>query len=482
MLQTIDLDAKLGKEEYKQARDALDLHLSQLQRDIRNARIPVIVVFEGWEASGIGTAISRLLGPLDPRGYKSHTFGKPGQEAAFRPPMWRFWVSLPAAGDIAVYDGSWYRHILDDKKKSRELDYERYRIFERQLIDDGAVIVKFWLHVGKEEQARRFRKLEKSKALAWKVTKKDWRRNQHYDAYMAIADEMIAETSTAQAPWTSVPAHDNRYATVRIAETFVAAMENALAAKKRPPAPMRKESRHLDSPLDSADMSVEIDRATYERQLPKLQKKLAHLEAMIYVPRIPVVIVYEGWDASGKGGNIKRLVASLDHRGFEVTPVGAPEGEEKTHHYLWRFWRNVPKAGHITIFDRSWYGRVLVERVENFARPDEWQRAYAEINEFEHELASFGTVLVKFWINISKDEQLRRFKARQEIAYKQWKITPDDWRNRDKWDAYHKAVSDMIQKTSTPCAPWTIVEGNCKLHARLKTLSTVINAISTAVK
>jgi polyphosphate kinase 2 (PPK2 family) len=206
------------------------------------------------------------------------------------------------------------------------------------------------------------------------------------------------------------------------------------------------------------------------------------LENLLYPNRIPVAIIYEGSDAGGKGGNIKRLLAGLDHRGFEVTPIGPPEGEEKTHHYLWRFWKHLPKGGHITVFDRSWYGRVLVERVQRFATPDEWRRAYQEINEFEAELTSFGTVLLKFWMHISKAEQLKRFKEREGIPYKQWKITPDDWRNRKHWNDYYEAVSDMLAWTSTPNAPWTVVEGNDKLYARVKTLQTVCDAISRKIE
>ena len=224
-----------------------------------------------------------------------------------------------------------------------------------------------------------------------------------------------------------------------------------------------------------------VDPRKYQAQLEKLQDKLLQAEHLLYPPRVPVVIVYEGWDASGKGGNIKRLVASLDHRGFEVIPAGPPVGEEKTHHYLWRFWKSLPKGGHITIFDRSWYGRVLVERVEGFATESEWTRAYGEINEFESELTDYGVVLVKFWINISKEEQLRRFQLRQQTPWKTWKITGEDWRNREKWDAYYAAVSDMLAKTSPANAPWTIIEGNDKFHARLKVLKTVLGAIEARV-
>ncbi len=482
MLETVDLNAKLDKAAFKRQHGPLDLRLAELQREVRAAGIPVVVVFEGWEAAGVGTAIGRILSPLDPRGYKVHTFGRPTETERLYPPMWRYWQTLPARGAIAVYDGSWYAQALDRGKPAKERMYERIRTFERQLTDDGTVLLKFWLHISKTEQAQRFKKLKKDPALAWKVTEGDWQRHHAYGAHCEVIDAMLRATSTFDAPWTVVPAHDHRFASLLIDQTLEAALSAAL---KRKPSrasaktPVKKAGHRV---LDSVDLRLSMKRSAYERELPKLQDELLRLEHLIYPARIPIAIVYEGWDASGKGGNIKRLVSGLDHRGFEVIPVGPPEGDEKTHHYLWRFWRNLPKGGHIHLFDRSWYGRVLVERLEGFARPDEWQRAYREINEFEAELTASGMVLVKFWIHISKEEQLRRFKDREHIEYKQWKITPDDWRNRKKWDAYYDAVSDMIELTSPPHAPWTIIEGNDKLHARIKALRTVAAAIGHALE
>ena len=483
MLETLDLDAKLSKEEFKKTHGVLELKLAELQRQVRAAGIPVIVVFEGLQASGIGRAISRLLSPLDPRGYKLRMFNKPDVEEALRPPFWRYWMFTPARGQIALYDRSWYGPILDGTSSVKEA-YERMRTFERQLTDDGTVITKFWLHISKEEQTKRYKKLEKDPSVSWRVSKEDWDLNRRHAEYCRTVDAMLAETSTANAPWTLIPAHDNRYMSVQIAQSLAAALENALERKKhndqqsplcphRPPSP--------PSPLDSVDLTLHVERDEYERQYKKLSKELLRLEGLLFVHRIPVVIAYEGWDAAGKGGNIKRLVGGLDHRGFEVIPIAAPEGDERTHHYLWRFWRHLPKAGHITVFDRTWYGRVMVERIEGFAKPDEWGRAYQEINEFEEELTSFGTVLVKFWIHLSKDEQLKRFKLREKTPYKKWKITEEDWRNRKKWNLYYTAVSDMIERTSTPNAPWTIIEGNDKLHARIKALKTTINAITQAL-
>lgn len=483
MLETVDLKAKLTQAEYQKAVEKLDLRLGVLQRDLRAAEIPLIILINGWDAAGKGTAINRLLRPLDPRGFKVHAIFAPTQEEAMRPPMWRFWRTLPARGAVAIYDRNWYAQVLIervDKLVPEEVwrsAYERIRTFERQLTDDGAVILKFWLHITKKEQAKRFKKLRKDPALAWKVTKVDLRRHKQYDQYCEAVEDMLRETSTANAPWSLVPAHDRRFAHVMIAETVVAAAETALARRPQRPAPTPKRSPRRASPLERVDLTPAVPRKEYEKKLPELQQELRRLEHMLYLNRVPAMIVYEGWDAAGKGGNIRRLTCELDPRGYEVIPIGPPQGDEKTHHYLWRFWKAVPKAGHIAIFDRSWYGRVLVERVEGFASPAEWQRAYREINEFEQQLTEFGAVLVKFWIHISPEEQLARFESREKTPHKKWKITGEDWRNREKWKEYWVAVSDMIEKTSTLHAPWTIIEGNDKLFARLKAIQVVIDAV-----
>ncbi len=488
MLETIDLNVSLPKEETRKTLEELDIRLGLLQRELRDKGIPSIIIMEGWDAAGKGTAINRFLRPLDPRGFQVHATRSPTAEEAYHPPMWRFWQRLPKQGAIAVFDKSWYVHVLEDRVEENKstdewkLAYERIRTFERQLVDDGAVILKFWMHISKKEQAKRFQELENDNALSWRVTKEDRRRHKKYNEYYQAVEDMLVETSTANAPWTVIPAHDRRYAHVRIAETIAAAFEQALARPAPLPAPAAKIPKRRVSPLDRADLTRSIAREEYDKTIPSLQDEMRQLEHLLYGQRVPAIILYEGWDASGKGGNIKRLTRELDPRGYEVVPVAAPAGDEKVHHYLWRFWKAIPKAGHIAIFDRSWYGRVLVERVEGFATPQEWQRAYREINEFEQELVSYGTVLVKFWIHISPEEQLARFNERQNTPYKQWKITDEDWRNREKWGAYWDAVSEMIEKTSTTFAPWTIIEGNDKLYARIKTHRAVIEALSSRLK
>jgi polyphosphate:AMP phosphotransferase len=484
MLETADLDARLTRKESKEPLDRLDLELAQLQRDLQPDGCPVLVVFEGWDAAGKGSVLNRLLQPLDPRGYKVQNIKEPTVEERMHPALWRFWLTAPARGSIAIYNHSWYRQVLNERIEGdgHETDlhqaYERIRTFERQLHDDGAVVVKFFLHISKKEQAKRFKSMAKDSAYAWKVGKAERRQHKKYAEYHQAIEDMLRETSTSYAPWTIVPATDENFADVTVAETLHAALKAALGgADSAASSPVISAPRRT-SPLDRVDLSVTIDRKEYDKVLPKLQTELRRLQHQCYFERKPVIIVYEGTDASGKGGNIRRLTRGLDPRGYEVVPVGAPQGEERRRHYLWRFWSVLPKAGHFTVFDRSWYGRVLVERVEGLAKPHEWERAYREINEFEQQLVEFGAVLVKFYLHISKDEQLNRFKERETLPHKRWKLTDEDWRNRERWVDYWDPVSDMIERTSTPHAPWIIVEGNDKRYARIKVLRTVIDRLS----
>jgi polyphosphate kinase 2 (PPK2 family) len=232
--------------------------------------------------------------------------------------------------------------------------------------------------------------------------------------------------------------------------------------------------------LERIDLSQKLSREEYARELVRYQLQLRELAYQLYVRKRSLVIVFEGWDAAGKGGTIKRITERLDPRGYEVLPIAAPAGEDRTHQYMWRFWRRLvpPDEKQVLIFDRSWYGRVMVERIEGFCKEAEWRRAYREINEFERQLVDFGIILAKFWMHISQEEQLRRFELRQDTPYKSWKLTDEDWRNREKWGKYEEAVGDMLLKTSTLTAPWTIVESNDKWFGRVKTLRTLVETLS----
>lgn len=489
MLEKVDLSKKIEKPQYKNIMSELELKIGELQREAKELKIPVIIVLEGWEAAGKGTLINKLILPLDPRGFNVHSILPANEEEKLRPFLWRFWTKTPVNGRIAIFDRSWYRRVLIErvdglvKKSEWTKAYDEIKSFERQLADDGNVIVKLFLHISKKEQKERLKKLEKNSSMKWRVTKQDWERHRQYKKILLAANEMIEKTDTSQAPWTIIEAHDRRFATVKIFKTVIEAIAAKIKEKKETAAKIKTAAKPavrlktLDSSiLGKVNLKKTLTKEEYKSKLEKYQDRIREIEYQIYKKRIPIIILYEGWDAAGKGGNIRRLTQNMDPRGYEVIPVAAPNDVEKSHHYLWRFWNSIPKAGHIAIFDRTWYGRVLVERIEGFCAKDEWKRAYKEINEMEEHLANFGTVLVKFWIHISKDEQLRRFEERKKTPHKQWKITAEDWRNREKWTQTKEAVDEMLFRTSTTYAPWTIVESNCKYYARIKVLKTVIEA------
>jgi AMP-polyphosphate phosphotransferase len=491
MLKNVDLSREIAKAEYKRLKADADLKLADLHRQVKALGIPVIIVFEGWSASGKGTLINQVILPLDPRGFTVYSASGPTEEERFYPFLWQFWKQTPTRGRLAIFDRSWNRRVVtgrvEGQVKGKQLRqaFEDIRSFERQLTDDGVVIVKCFLHISKHEQKRRFGALRENGATAWRVTEADLRQNQQYGEYLASAEDMLTETDTEYAPWTVVEAHDRRFATLKVFATVIDALERGVAVAGRkadePQAPPVQPAPTINAfkttALDHVDLSLSLTAEEYADRLKEAQTRLRELEHQIYRQRMPVVIAYEGWDAAGKGGNIRRLTQNLDPRGYEVVPIAAPNDIERAHHYLWRFWAQLPKAGHIAIFDRTWYGRVLVERVEGFCTQEQWRRAYREINAMEQQLVHFGTVLLKFWLHIDPDEQLRRFRERQEDVHKQWKITDEDWRNREKLDQYREAVEEMLYRTSTPYAPWTIVESNCKWYARVKVLETVCEAI-----
>ncbi len=508
MLEKVDLSKKLSKEEYKEKMSQLENKIGQLQRECKALKIPIMIVFEGFGAAGKGLQIGKLIQSMDPRGFRVFPIKNETEEERMHPFLWRFWTKTPEKGRIAIYDGSWYRRVLIDRfeKRTKEKElpeaFHSINSFEEQLTDDGTLIIKLFLDISKKEQKKRFEKLQKNKETAWRVTQGDLERNAKYNEYAAMMEDMLFKTDTDYAPWTIIEATDRRFATVKIYTTVIKAMadqiEKLARQKKKDTADQETEdhmnvsevAREADkelkelqvSILSKADLSLKYSREEYEEKLDKLQKKIEKLHGELYRRRIPVVLGFEGWDAGGKGGAIKRLTAKMDARGYAVNPTASPNDIEKAHHYLWRFWRAMPKAGHIAIFDRTWYGRVMVERIEGFCTKEEWKRAYKEINDMEKDLCDAGAIVIKFWMHIDKDEQERRFRERQENPEKQWKITDEDWRNREKWDLYEDAVNEMLLRTSTDYAPWVVVEGNDKYYARIKVLKTVVDAIEDRLK
>lgn len=494
MLEKIDLSKKVDKKTYRRVMDEAEEKLGLLQRECKDAGIPVILVFEGMGAAGKGVQINRLIQALDPRGFDVYACDRPTEDEQMRPFLWRYWTKTPAKGRIAVFDRSWYRSVQVDRfdgltREDRLGDaYQDILSFEKQLCDDCTVIMKFFLYIDKDEQKKRFKKLEGSKETSWRVTEEDWNRNKDFDRYLKMNEEMLEKTDTDYAPWVIIEAVDKDYAALKIVSTVMDRLEYELEHRRQEDGKQaqRQESktreRFKNGVLSGIDLSKSLTEEEYKTRLKKLQKRLAELHSELYRLRIPVVIGFEGWDAGGKGGAIKRLTSNLDPRGYRVNPTAAPNDIEKVHHYLWRFWNSVPKAGHIAIFDRTWYGRVMVERIEGFCSEAEWRRAYQEINEMESHMANAGAVVLKFWLHIDKDEQERRFRERQANPAKQWKITDEDWRNREKWDQYEEAVNEMLIRTSTTYAPWIVVEGNDKRYARVKVLQTVVDALEKKVK
>ena len=494
MLEKIDLTKSLKKKEYKKRMAKLESKIAFLQKKKKNLGVPVMIVFEGFGAAGKGTQINRLIQALDPRGFTVYSTDAETKDEKMHPFLWRFWTKTPEKGRIAVFDRSWYRKLLVDRyekktsKKEIPIILEEISSFEKQLTDGGTLVMKFFLDISEREQKKRFHKLMEKKATSWRVSDKDLDRNKHFQDYLEMADEMLTKTDSDYAPWTIVEAEDDRYATVKILSTVAAAFEDRYKKEKESKKKEREvdgrfdKSELNDSVLKKVDLSKKMEEKAYEKRLDELQKKLRLLHGKLYAKRIPVVLAFEGWDAGGKGGAIKRLTNALDPRGYTVNPTSSPNDIERAHHYLWRFWTKMPKDGHIAIFDRTWYGRVMVERIEGFCTTQDWQRAYKEINQMEQQLVNHGAVVLKFWLHIDKEEQAHRFQDRQDNPEKSWKITDEDWRNREKWDLYEKAVDEMLVRTSTADAPWIIVEGNDKLYARIKVLETVVNALEKRMK
>ncbi len=455
------------------------------------ARFPVVVVFAGVDGAGKGETVNLLSKWMDPRLLRTHAFDDPTRIERDMPDMWRFWSVLPAKGSIGILDGGWYTGpILDRalrKIKASELTHsiEQAVAFERMLVNEGTLLLKFWFHLSKADQKDAFRCLEQDPGTRWRVTEADWKRHKLYDKLRKVAAHTLSQTNLAEAPWTLVEGRDAHYRNLTVAQTILDAVNGRLAAKAKQPKPsVAAPALPIDEVrvLDRLDLSVRLPKKQYEKELDEWQCKL---NMLMREPKLKrnhgIVAVFEGPDAAGKGGSIRHVTPALDARHYSVIPIAAPTDEERAQPYLWRFWRHLPRRGHTSIYDRSWYGRVLVERVEELCSEADWLRAYDEINDFERQLHESGMIVVKFWLAISKEEQLARFKAREETAFKRFKLGKEDWRNRKKWHAYSQAVHDMVERTSTEAAPWTLVEADDKLYARIKVLKTLVKRIEDSL-
>ena len=502
MFRTAEIGRSVDDAAFEEAAAPLRIELVELQQQLRSARFPVVILFGGVDGGGKSETINVINEWLDPRGIVARAYGPPSDEERERPEFWRYWRDLPGQGRIGLFLRSWYsRPILDHvyghaDTAAFNARLDRIRGFEKMLTDDGTLVLKFWMHLSREAQKHRFKMLSKDPHESWRVTSTDWQHYRMYDKFIAAAEQTIIRTSTGAAPWRIVEGVDSNYRVLTVMTAIRDAARHHLQRDEAVRAAQQAAAEKTDPPDDEArpptlppqpsvlsilDMTLTLGRKDYERRIAEQTARLHRLAHIAKERQISTILVLEGWDAAGKGGAIRRVIAALDARDYQVIPIAAPTDEEKAHHYLWRFWRHIARAGRVTIFDRSWYGRVLVERIEGYATQAEWRRAYAEINQFESELIDHGIVLVKFWMHITKDEQLRRFERRQAIPYKRWKLTEEDWRNREKWDDYEAAVNDMIGGTSTRQAPWTLVEGNSKRYARLKVLQTVCERLEQAI-
>ncbi|QLH40748.1 MAG: polyphosphate:AMP phosphotransferase [Defluviicoccus sp.] len=520
MFRTAELGRTVSKDAFHEAVPVLRAALLEVQQQLRSAPFPVILVFGGVDKGGKSETVNLLNEWLDPRWLMTRAYGPPSDEMVERPEYWRYWRDLPPKGRVGLFLSCWYSRPLIDRVygRSSEADFDealdRIIAFEQCLADDHALILKFWMHLGKKAQKERLTKLEKNPLTRWRVTQTDWDHWHMFEQFVGAAERLIMRTSTGKAPWHIVEGYDKRYRGLTVAQTVLDGirrhceeieLHRQVAAERKarqatPVAPVNDPAAadntsgasavdvckvlHLPriSVLSRLEQDAVYDKKAYQQQLEEQQGQLNTLCRQAKNLGMSTILVFEGWDAAGKGGAIRRVTAALDARDYQVIPIAAPTDEERAQHYLWRFWRHLSRAGRVTIFDRSWYGRVLVERVEGFASAAEWKRAYAEITDFEDQLVRHGIVLCKYWLHISKDEQMARFKAREGIEYKRWKLTEEDWRNREKWDEYEHAVDDMVEHTSTTLAPWTLVAANDKRFARLKVLTTACERLAAGIE
>ncbi len=500
MFESAEIGQSIDKKTYAREVPKLRADLLDAQYDLGSAgKSSVLILIGGVDGAGKGETVNILSEWMDPRYLRTRAFGLMDEVERSHPPMWRFWQALPAKGRIGIFFGHWYtepilRRVYGDIGDG-ELDRQLTEIsrFEKMLTDEGVLLLKFWFHLSKSRQKKRLKELAKDPETSWRVTDMDWKHFKLYDKFRKISERALRETSRGQAPWTVVEGTDRHYRELTIGRAILAAIrarlksagpaEGAGAAAEKAPAAKDADLRRKGAcrVLDGVDLSKSVGEAEYEKRLGKLQGRLNRITRKPKFHKRSVIIVFEGCDAAGKGGAVRRVTRALDARQYEIVPIAAPSEEERARPYLWRFWRHVPGRGRVAIFDRSWYGRVLVERVEGFCSPADWTRAYAEINDFEEQLVVHGFIVVKFWLQISPAEQLRRFRARQTTRFKRFKITEEDWRNRKKWPAYRDAVNDMVDRTSTELAPWTLVSAEDKHWARLQILETLCEKIGEAV-
>jgi polyphosphate:AMP phosphotransferase len=492
MLEAAEVGHAIGKARFAREAPKLREALLLAQFELKQAALgPVLVIVSGVEGAGRHETANQLTAWMDPRHIRVMGFGAPTPEEAVRPAAWRYWNALPARGALGVFMSAWYYEPLA-LRASGDLDahgyddyLQRLRQHEAMLAAEGVVLVKFWMHLSKPAMKARLREIEHDPDERWRLTGQEKRDLKDYQSRRDDWEHMLRTTSTGVAPWYVIEGADKRYREITVATVLLGAMRDANArkparsvAQSAPPAPAVLGNVEI---LRHLDLGQRLPKRRYDDELSRCQSKLARLTRHKRFADHALVLAFEGVDAAGKGGAIRRVTGALDARQYQTVPISAPDDEELAHPYLWRFWRMVPRRGGITIFDRTWYGRVLVERVEGLCTSEAWMRAYDEINQFEEELTDASVVVCKFWLQISREEQLARFRTRAKTPFKRFKITPDDWRNRKRWRDYEQAAADMIERTSTDLVPWTLVEAEDKHFARVKVLRTICERLDAAL-
>ncbi|EIK95666.1 hypothetical protein PMM47T1_16308 [Pseudomonas sp. M47T1] len=492
MFESAEIGHAIDKETFEAQVPALREALLEAQNELKaQARFPVIVLINGIEGAGKGETVKLLNEWMDPRLIEVRSFDQQTDEELARPAAWRYWRQLPAKGKIGVFFGNWYSQMIQGRVhrefKDAVLDQaiNSAERLEQMLCDEGALIFKFWFHLSKHQMKARLKALKDDPLHSWRISPLDWQQSETYDRFVRFGERVLRRTGRDYAPWHIIEGVDPHYRSLTVGKIL---LEGLQAALKAPTEPLHQSIAPLGQSLDgksllgSLDLSKHLSKDDYHEQLTAEQARLAGLLRDKRMRRHALVAAFEGNDAAGKGGAIRRVCAALDPRQYNIVPIAAPTQDELAQPYLWRFWRQIPARGKFTIFDRSWYGRVLVERIEGLCSVSDWMRAYGEINDYEEQLANAGVVVVKFWLAIDKDTQLERFEAREQVPFKRFKITEDDWRNREKWDQYRDAVGDMVDRTSTEIAPWTLIEANDKRWARVKVLRTINEALEAAFK
>lgn len=489
---SISAQPKVRKRDVKAAEPELRSALVTIQQELRTAGVPVMVVFAGVDGAGKRETANLLNAWMDPRWILTHAYAQPTEEEQQRPPFWRYWRDIPANGQIGVYLSAWYSQPLVDRVRRRisqeqfEMRLNEIAAFERTLQDNGVLLLKFWMHLDKKAQKKQLKKLTASPETEWRMRPGAWENWGLYDRFIDASEIIVQRCNDHGAPWTLVDGSQEYGRTLRVARAMLKSIrsrldDGAVSTPEVSDSEWNARMKGNRGRLRQLDLNQSLSRSVAKNELRGLRRKLVQLQHQAQVASLSTVLVFEGPDAAGKGGAIRRFVKGLEAHQYQVIPIAAPTDEEMAHHYLWRFWRRLPRRGRVTIFDRSWYGRVLVERVEGFADRATWQRAYQEINEFESQLVQHGMVVCKFWIQIGEEEQLRRFNERTQIPYKQWKITEEDWRNREQWDAYTQSAEDMIHLTHQAAAPWSLIAGNDKWHARVEIMKTVCEQLERAL-